>query len=63
MSKIEKTILKQLCVCCEALRTLIFLKLCDKYSEQVDVTINNMYITSRMLLLEAKREYEEVKSQ
>lgn len=63
MSKIEKSMLNQLWVYCAALRTLIFLKLCDKYSNQVDITINNMYLTSRMLLLEARREYEEVKCQ
>lgn len=63
MSEIEKQMLNQLWVYCTALKTLIYLKLCDKYSKQVDITINNMYITSRMLLLETKREHEEIKCQ
>lgn len=63
MNKIEKTNANQMRVYCAALKTLIYLKLCEKYSKQVDIKINNMYLTSRMLLLEAKREYEEIKCQ
>lgn len=63
MSKIEKSMLNQMRVYCAALKALIYLKICDKYSKQVDITINNMYITSHMILLEAKRECDEVKCQ
>lgn len=63
MSEIEKSILNRLWVYSASLELLIFLNLYHKYSKQVDITIENMYITSQMLLMEARREYDEVKCQ
>lgn len=60
MNEIEKSILNQLWIYGAALRTLIFLKLYHKYSEQVDITIDNMLISAQMLRLEAERQRKEI---
>ena len=60
MSEIEQSILNQMWIYCAALRTLIFLNLCSKYSAQVDLTIHNLYMDSQMLHLEAQRELKEI---
>lgn len=60
MSEIEKSILDQMRVYCAALRTLIYLNLCSKYSAQVDLTIHNLYMASQMLRLETQRELKEI---
>ena len=60
MNEIEKSILNHLWVYGAALRTLIFLKLYHKYSEQVDITINNMLISAQMLRMESERQHKEL---
>lgn len=60
MNQVEKSILNQLWIYCAALRTLIFVKLHNKYSAQFDLTIDNLHIAYQMLLMEAKRELKEV---
>lgn len=61
MNEIEKSILNQMRIYCAAIRTLILLKLTNKYSAQVDMTIDNLHIASLMLLTEARRQAEEIK--
>ena len=53
MNQIEKSILNQMWIYCAALRTLMFVKLHNRYSAQFDRT-------SKMLLMEAERERKEV---
>ena len=60
MNEIEKSILNHLWVYGAALWTLIFLKLYHKYSEQVDITINNMLISAQMLRMESERQHKEL---
>lgn len=60
MNEIQKSILNQMWIYCAALRTLIFLNLCSKYSAQVDLTIHNLHLDSQMLYLEAQRELKEI---
>lgn len=45
---------------CAALKTLVFLKLIDKYPVQVDQTIDNLQTSSQMLFMEARRELKEI---
>lgn len=45
---------------CAALRTLMFVKLHNRYSAQFDLTIDNLRTASKMLLMEAERERKEV---
>lgn len=60
MNQIEKSILNQMWIYCAALKTLMFVKLHNKYSAQFDLTIDNLYIASQMLLMESRRELKEV---
>ena len=60
MNQIEKSILNQMWIYCAALKTLMFVKLHTKYSAQFDLTIDNLYIASQMLLMESRRELKEV---
>lgn len=62
MNRIEKSILNQIWIYTAALRTLGFLNLYSKYPAQVDNTIDNLYISSQMLLTEAKRQSDELMS-
>lgn len=63
MSEIEKSILNQMWIYTAALKTLYWLKVQDKYSKQVDTTIDNLYTSSLMLLVESRRQLNEVKCQ
>lgn len=63
MNQIEKSILNQMWIYTAALRTLRFLNLYSKYPKQVDLTIENLKISAQMLLIETKRQAEELKRQ
>lgn len=63
MNEIEKSIPNQMWIYTAALKTLYWLKVQDKYSKQVDTTIDNLYTSSLMLLVEARRQLNEVKCQ
>lgn len=60
MNQIEKSILNQMWIYCAALRTLMFVKLHNRYSAQFDLMIDNLRTASKMLLMEAERERKEV---
>lgn len=63
MSEIEKSILNQMWIYTAALKTLYWLKVQDKYSKQVDMTIDNLQTSALMLSVEARRQLNEVKCQ
>lgn len=63
MSEIEKSILNQMWIYTAALKTLYWLKAQDKYSRQVDMTIDNLQTSALMLSVEARRQLNEVKCQ
>ncbi|MCM1141060.1 MAG: hypothetical protein NC453_21030 [Muribaculum sp.] len=63
MSKIEKSILNQMWIYTAALKTLYWLKVQDKYSAQVDMTIDNLQASALMLRVEARRQLRETKCQ
>lgn len=61
MNEIEKSILNQMWIYSAALRTLLFLKLQDKYAAQFDLTLENLRTTAYMLAAECRRQAEELK--
>lgn len=63
MNEIEKSILNQMWIYTAALKTLYWLKVQDKYSRQVDMTIDNLQTSAPMLSVEARRQLNEVKCQ
>lgn len=60
MNEIDKSILNQMWIYSAALRTLLFLKLHNKYSAQIDRIIDDMYISAQMLRMEAHRQRKEM---
>lgn len=44
-----------------ALKTILFLKLTDKYAAQFDQTIDNLQTSAHMLLMETRRQEKELK--
>lgn len=57
---ITQSILNQMYIYCASLKTLKFCGLFEKYSTQVDLIIDNLYMSSQMLRMEACRELREV---
>lgn len=60
MNEIEKYILNQIWIYTTALKTLYWLGVQNKYSEQVDETIDNLQASADMLLIESRRQLREV---
>lgn len=58
---IEKSILNQMWIYTAALKTILFLKLTDKYAAQFDQTIDNLQTSAHMLLMETRRQEKELK--
>ncbi len=57
---VEKSILNQLWIYTAALKTLLRFGLHERFPKQVDITIDNLLITSQILYAEARREQMEV---
>jgi hypothetical protein len=60
MNDIEKYILNQMWIYTTALKTLYWLGVYNKYSKQVDETIDNLQASADMLLIESRRQLREV---
>lgn len=60
MNDIEKYILNQMWIYTTALKTLYWLGVHNKYSKQVDETIDNLQASADMLLIESRRQLREV---
>ena len=63
MDSIAKSILNQMWIYTAALKTMYWLGIQDKYSKQVDITIDNLYTSSLMLFVQSQCEQREAKCQ
>lgn len=56
---VTQSILNRMYIYCASLRTLHFCRLIGKYPAQVDLIIDNLNMSAKILLMEARRELRE----